>query len=239
MADSNDTRVVIPVKSFTAAKRRLTDALSAERRELLARLMAEHVVAACAGFAVAVVCDDPAVARWARSLGAAVIDSSGEDLNGAISSARTDSAARGWPRMAVVHADLPLAGPFAELLATRQAPVFLVPDRRGEGTNVLVVPTDAPFRFEFGPGSFARHLAGAAELDLAVETIADDRYGWDIDEPADLLIPQRLVPDRDDFNRFTAAGLLTLATVDPTGDPCVDQAVGAGRGQGRRGTGAP
>ena len=36
-----------------------------------------------------------------------------------------------------------------------------MPDRYGNGTNVLALPTDAGFQFSYGPGSFARHRAEA------------------------------------------------------------------------------
>jgi 2-phospho-L-lactate guanylyltransferase len=90
----------------------------------------------------------------------------------------------------VAHGDLPLARDLAAL-AQRGGPqvVTLVPDRHGDGTNVVVLPAGCGFRFAYGPGSFARHRAEAARLGLAVEVVHDPHLGWDVDHPADLDLP--------------------------------------------------
>ena len=61
-----------------------------------------------------------------------------------------------------------------------------MPDRREDGTNVLVVPAACGFEFAYGPGSFARHVAEAERLGLAVRAVRDSRLGWDVDLPEDL-----------------------------------------------------
>ena len=65
--------VLVPVKSFSAAKVRLAPALDAGERAALARSMAEHILAAARPLPVAVVCDDAEVAAWAAERGAWVI----------------------------------------------------------------------------------------------------------------------------------------------------------------------
>ena len=65
--------------------------------------------------------------------------------------------------------------------------VTLVPDRRDDGTNVAVVPTDVAFTFAYGPGSFRRHAAEAERLSLMLTIVREpDALGWDIDLPDDL-----------------------------------------------------
>ena len=54
--------VLVPVKAFHQAKRRLGTSLGDSERIGLVRAMAERVLAACAPLPVAVVCDDEAVA---------------------------------------------------------------------------------------------------------------------------------------------------------------------------------
>ena len=66
--------------------------------------------------------------------------------------------------------------------------MVVVPDRHGDGTNVLLVPTGAGFEFAYGPGSFAAHLAEAERLGLPVEVVHDDDLAWDIDTPEDLTV---------------------------------------------------
>jgi 2-phospho-L-lactate guanylyltransferase (CobY/MobA/RfbA family) len=65
--------VLIPVKRFEHAKGRLATLLSSEERILLARWLAERVVAAAGGLPVFVACDDEGVAAWAEAHGAGVL----------------------------------------------------------------------------------------------------------------------------------------------------------------------
>jgi 2-phospho-L-lactate guanylyltransferase len=90
----------------------------------------------------------------------------------------------GVARVVVAHADLPLAEDLAAL--DRGEGVTLVPDRRDDGTNVACVPAGAGFRFAYGPGSFVRHAAEAARLELALHVVRDPRLTFDVDLPADL-----------------------------------------------------
>ena len=83
---TGDTAVLVPVKAFGEAKRRLSSALDPAARAALARRMAANVVAAAAPFAVAVVCDDEDVAAWAHEHGALVLHEPGRGLNGAVES---------------------------------------------------------------------------------------------------------------------------------------------------------
>ena len=64
--------------------------------------------------------------------------------------------------------------------------ITIVPDRRNDGTNVLCLPTDAPFRFTYGPGSFARHHAEARNTGAPVRVAPDRLLGADVDLPSDL-----------------------------------------------------
>ena len=86
--------------------------------------------------------------------------------------------------MVVAHADLPRPAGLAALAAGDG--VTLVPDRDDDGTNVLVVPAAGGFRFAYGPGSFAAHLAEAERLGLAATVVRDDDLAWDVDTAEDL-----------------------------------------------------
>src|SRR5258708_32525759 len=76
--------VLVPVKAFARAKVRLAPALDAAARAALAEAMASQVLAAATSLPVAVVCDDPGVADWARRHGARVVWEPGRGLNGAV-----------------------------------------------------------------------------------------------------------------------------------------------------------
>jgi 2-phospho-L-lactate guanylyltransferase len=177
--------VLIPVKAFDHAKRRLHLAMSDHQRADLARAMADRVVDAARPLPVAVVCDDTEVARWARSRGALVVWEPGRGLNGAVESGVDHLLAGGVTQVTVAHADLPRATDLAEVGAVPG--ITLVPDRYGNGTNVIALPADAGFQFAYGPGSFARHLVEADRLGLPVRVLDRPDLAWDIDEPADVV----------------------------------------------------
>jgi len=176
--------VLIPVKAFADAKRRLSPALTASERTHLARTMADHVVQAAGELPVAIVCDDEEVATWAHDCGARVISEPGLGLNRAVEAGVDQLAAAGFERVLVAHADLPRAGDLSVLAAFEG--ITLVPDRREDGTNVLCLPAGCGFRFSYGAGSFGRHLAEVGRLGLPHRVVREPRLAWDIDVPADL-----------------------------------------------------
>lgn len=184
---------LVPVKGFSAAKARLAPALGPLERALLARTMAEHVLAATAPLVVAVVCDDPEVAAWAIERGALLLEEPGLGLNGAVTAGVDALAEAGADEVLVVHSDLPLAEGLARLAG--HDGVTLVPDRREDGTNVACVPATAGFRFSYGPGSFARHCEEAGRLNLDLRVVRELVLAWDVDVPADL--PAGLGPTHD------------------------------------------
>jgi 2-phospho-L-lactate guanylyltransferase len=176
--------VLIPVKAFHQAKRRLDRVLSETERERLVRTMAAHVVAACAPLPVAVVCDDEEVASWASDRGATVLWEPGQGLNGAVRAGVARLAASGARWVTVAHGDLPRARGLGTM-----APfdgITLVPDRSDDGTNVLRLPARCDFRFAYGRGSFRVHRAEATRLGLPVRVVRDPDLAYDVDWPADV-----------------------------------------------------
>lgn len=176
--------MVLPVKSFRDAKARLAPALDPDERRSLARSLADRVVDAAGALPVFVVCDDDEVAAWARGRGAEVVDPGEPGLDRAAHAGVRALARRGFAVAVVAHADL--------LHATDLSPVLgfdgitLVPDRHGDGTNVIALPVRSGFRFAYGPGSFARHEREARRLGLAVRVLRDESLAWDVDTPDDL-----------------------------------------------------
>lgn len=184
--------VVVPVKAFSKAKQRLAPQLSPSERADLARAMAAHVVSAAVPFEVFVVCDDAEVASWAKSLGAEPVMCPGVGLNPAVTQGVEHLRHQGFSRAIIAHGDLPFATGFAQFAdgqiagGDAEASVGIAPDRWGKGTNVLSVPTDCGFRFNYGPGSFHRHAREAERLGLTVKIHRDASLAWDIDFPCDL-----------------------------------------------------
>jgi 2-phospho-L-lactate/phosphoenolpyruvate guanylyltransferase len=181
------TAVLVPVKSFAAAKQRLGSALPDAERRALVKDMAARVILAAAPLAVAVVCDDAEVADWARQHGALVVWEPGRGLNGAVEAGVTRMAELGVRLVTVVHADLPLAVGIGVLEPFDG--VTLVPDRQDNGTNLIRLPVGCGFRFSYGPGSFERHLQECARLELPVSVVRRPELAFDVDWPTDLPLP--------------------------------------------------
>jgi 2-phospho-L-lactate/phosphoenolpyruvate guanylyltransferase len=182
-----DRAVLVPVKAFSDAKRRLGVTLGDEARQELVRRMAARVLDAAAPLPVAVVCDDAEVAAWARARRALVVWEPGRGLNGAVESGVDRLAGLGVRVVVVAHGDLPLAAGLAELGAFDG--ITLVPDRHGNGTNVIQLPAGCGFRFSYGPGSFERHRTEGARLGLAVRVLSLPSLAYDVDWPSDLPLP--------------------------------------------------
>lgn len=183
-----DAAVLIPVKSFRAAKRRLAGWVAPADRERLARWMAERVLAAAAPLPAFVACDDDRVAEWAEAHGAQVSWGPGLGLNGAIDHGVDTIAGKGIDHVVVAHGDLPLATALGDLV--RPGHIVIAPDRRRDGTNVLSRPTGISIRAEYGAGSFARHLSAALASGAPVSVRRDARLAIDVDTIADCRHPE-------------------------------------------------
>lgn len=178
--------VLVPVKAFSEAKLRLAPALPPAGRAELARAMATHVLDAARPLPTAVVCDDTDVATWARQHRVLVIWEPERGLNRAVEAGVDRLRQAGAERVIVAHGDLPLA-PGLRWVA-RFPGVTVVPDRVGNGTNVICVPSASGFTFSYGPGSFTRHTAEALRLRLPLRVLRERGLSQDVDTPADLLV---------------------------------------------------
>ncbi len=176
--------VVIPVKSFTVAKGRLADTLTAAQRADLAERCAETVVRAALPLPTFVVCSDPTVASWATQLGAIAVDCQTPGLDVAVAAGRDAAITHGADHIVVAHADLPLATTFSHVAIAHT--VTLVPDRHRDGTNVLSFPAQSPFVTAYGPGSFDNHIRNAVSAQLPHVVIDDESLALDLDTADDL-----------------------------------------------------
>lgn len=188
-SDTPTGTVVVLVKDFATAKARLAPALDPPRRAALAEAMASRVLAAAAAIAgvvrIVVVGDSPTVIAWAEARGARGLLQRAAGLNAAAAEGWVAGAGGDWTMVA--HADLADPSALADVVARwRRGRAVLVPDRHGDGTNVMVLPAQATPHFDYGPGSYGRHRAMCADLGLEVESVTDTPLGHDVDEPEDL-----------------------------------------------------
>ncbi len=187
VSPSQQTVVLVPIRSFDDAKSRLADVLSAGERRDLAHQMAKTVVAAAHDLPVKVVSDDAGVGDWAIALGVDVLAPGVRGLNQSITAAFAEVRRElTFPdaRVIIAHADLPLAHDLRVVIGKG---VAIAPDRHREGSNVMSIPASADFEFAYGPGSFELHKQEAARRGLTVTVIDDPRLGLDIDHPDDLI----------------------------------------------------
>jgi 2-phospho-L-lactate guanylyltransferase len=181
------TLAVLPIKSFDRAKQRLGSAVS--ERPRLAEAMAADVLDALAAVrgldGVVVVTAEPLAARAAQAAGAQVVHDAREAGQSAAARLGIAAAMRaGADRVLLVPGDCPALDPEeVEALLARTAPVVIVPDRHGAGTNALLLTPPDVLVPSFGDGSFARHAALARG---AVKVAQMHSLGLDVDTPGDL-----------------------------------------------------
>jgi 2-phospho-L-lactate guanylyltransferase len=178
--------VVLPIRSFLLGKARLASELDDDARAELGQRLAERVVDAAQPYPIVVVTSAPEVRDWAQHRGLAVLEDPGS-LDGAAARGQASLAKAGLSRVVIAHADLARARSLGRLADDGARPVVaLVPCHRDDGTNVLAIPADAPFRFAYGPGSFRRHAAEARRLAMGLRVVRDPDLAFDVDVPDDL-----------------------------------------------------
>jgi 2-phospho-L-lactate/phosphoenolpyruvate guanylyltransferase len=213
------TAAVLPVKSFSLAKRRLGEAIGAGEREELAAAMVGDVLGALAAAPaideVVVVTAEPLAARAAEDAGAIVVEDPDEAGQSAAAARGIDAAlVRGAERVLLVPGDCPAidARELARLLERRGEPphVVIVPDRHGSGTNALLLEPPQVMPPSFGAGSFARHAALARAAGAAVKVSELPSLSLDVDTPADLAALRTALAARPDAAARTRAVLHRL-----------------------------
>lgn len=180
---------LVPLKGTALGKSRLAPALSAAERSRLVRDMFTHVLEVLrrtsAVDGIAVVTPEPA----AVPAGVLTLPDTGEGANEAIAQAARALHERGAQCLLVLPADLPHLEPAdvaALVAASRPGGCAIAPDHRGEGTNAICFALPVSFRFRFGEGSFAKHLAEAERLGLRPAVVRRPGLAFDVDEFADL-----------------------------------------------------
>jgi 2-phospho-L-lactate guanylyltransferase len=191
--------IVIPIRSLSDGKTRLSRVLDPAARSALTREMLERVVRAALGTVsqadVVVISPDPdalaEVERIDPFIRTIAQDPGRPGLNPALEQAAEVVRRSGGSTVLILPADLPLvASADIDNLLRRDAPVVIAPDRHGTGTNALMVRLDAfgePFTFQFGEGSFGKHQDEAHRLGVDAVTAVSLGTSFDLDTPEDLV----------------------------------------------------
>lgn len=195
------TWVIVLIKDLDSAKQRLGPVLDPKARRELARRNAERAVrAAAAGDRRLVVAGSAEVVTIAERLDAeALLESRQEGQNIAAKRGIEYAVERGARAVLLLSSDLPLVTTKAvkELLevAGRVAPpaAIAVPALGRGGTNALYLNPPNAISLHFGADSLAsfRQDAEARAVNFAIHR--SEALALDLDEPADLAHPRRVV----------------------------------------------
>lgn len=185
---------IVPVKPLRRGKSRLSAILSEEERNQLNKHLFTHTIEVLkevnAISDILVVSRDSDVLTHAREMGVRTVTENGTpELNNALLRASLFSKAFSTEGVLIVPADLPLLTPkdVVEFLNDRIQPPMIViaPDRRQEGTNMLLSDPPDLLTFSFGGNSFTRHCNLAESLGAKVVVHENDRIALDLDVPED------------------------------------------------------
>lgn len=203
---SGGTIAVVPIRSLTGGKTRLSGAVDAEARAELIRLMLSNVLLALSEAPaidriVVVSPESAALALAANLLDHAEIVAQPIDRPGllpALELGREYARRAAADALIVVFGDLPRLTS-ADLAAMLDDParVVIAPDRDRVGTNALLIRGDAMsrFPFQFGDRSFPAHLAAARRLDITAHVVEREGLSFDLDTPPDLaMLPGTMTP---------------------------------------------
>jgi 2-phospho-L-lactate guanylyltransferase len=197
---------IVPVKPFRYSKSRLAHILSADERSELTGQMLRRTLDILAAMPAIdrtlVVSRDPGVLKLARLHEAMTYEESDkQDLNMALTRAAHITAAQKADCALILPADLPFLTPedVASVLEaaspescnggngylSRRRGMAICSDHEGDGTNALLVCPPTGFTFQYGPGSYQRHLDEADRLGLAQCIVDAPGIRFDLDTEQD------------------------------------------------------
>jgi 2-phospho-L-lactate/phosphoenolpyruvate guanylyltransferase len=190
------TLAVLPVKSFGAAKQRLSGELRTGARQALAQAMFSDVLGALRHVqgieAIVVVTGDRAAESAAFGERVQVLrdeEESGQS-QAALIGVRW-GLAHGFERALLVPGDTPLVQPgevqdLLDIGEEQRLDAVIVPDRHGTGTNALLLSPPDVMEPSFGPSSLDRHVASASGAGLTYTVERLPSFALDVDTPDDL-----------------------------------------------------
>lgn len=184
---------VIPLKSLSSSKTRLSSVLDGRQMRLLTLTMLKNVLEATFKSRViaqtVVISSDQTVLQLAERLGADRIQEVEEGLNQAVIKASRWCSERGVSSMLVIPADLPLL--ISEDLdsivsMSPPSPSIVISPSYDGGTNLLLCTPPDVITPQFGPNSFMKHISIASSKGASVKVYNSQRVVYDVDLPNDL-----------------------------------------------------
>jgi 2-phospho-L-lactate guanylyltransferase len=186
---------IVPVKPLRRGKSRLAEVLTDEERLDLNSQLLIHTVDTLKEISeiehVLVVSRDQAALSLARAHGARTVQENGApELNVALTRATIVAKRYATRGVLIIPSDLPLISKedvYAMLELVKDPPVVIVvPDRKKEGTNALLVCPVGLIEYDYGPNSFERHCQRARQAGARLEICELPSLALDMDLPEDL-----------------------------------------------------
>jgi len=205
--------ILIPVKEFHEAKKRLAPHFTPADRSDLAEAMCEDFFSVVAQTRCAdrvfVISKEPGALSRARKRGwETIVESQQTSESSSVDAGSLYCAEQGVRALLRLPIDLPLVEPCDIEAVFEQldvAPsVVMVPSSDGTGTNALLRSPAVLFPSHFGSHSFHRHLAEAQACGAHIRVFRNPHLELDIDELDDL----RRVSNRLRPNSATARWLI-------------------------------
>jgi len=186
---------IVPVKPLRRGKSRLAGVLTEEERLDLNSQLLIHIVDTLKEIPeiehVLVVSRDQAALALARAHGARTVQENGApELNIALTRATIVAKRYATRGVLIIPSDLPMISKedvYAMLELVKDQPVVVVvPDRKKEGTNALLVCPVGLIEYDYGPNSFERHCQRARQAGARLEICELPSLALDMDVPEDL-----------------------------------------------------
>ncbi len=193
---------IVPIKPLRRGKSRLAGVLTDDERTFINYTMLGSTLKALKSTPevdqVLVVSRDTSALALAREYNAKTLqeDGSADNLNMAVKRAAVVAQIYAAQSVLILPADLPLitAEVLQKLVRLSQSPpvVVVAPDRRKDGTNALIINPAGLIDFQFGPGSFYRHVEQARKFNIPVKVCELPELGLDLDIPEDLALLRQM-----------------------------------------------
>jgi len=183
---------VIPVKTLSKSKTRLSTVLNSRERQMFTLAMLEDVLKAVKCSMVrqtVVIGSDRTVKEIADDFGVSYLKERKHGLNQAIKQATEWCIQNNANSILVLPADIPLITPEdinrIVKLCPKENSVVISPSQNG-GTNALLQKPPNLIPTHFGPNSFSKHKTEAFHRGILTKTYISKRVAMDIDSPKDL-----------------------------------------------------
>ena len=188
------TWALVPMKSLTEAKHRLSGMFNSSERRDLSLAMLSDVLTTLNQIShlasTAVITHDPLVLNLANSWNTRVLKESKTGVNAAITEAAKILSLESCATMLVVPGDVPLATPeefSAQIEAQKpDATIKIATDYKGTGTNALACSPPRVIAPCFGQRSLVRHQKAARNAGTVATVLKLPGLALDIDTPDDV-----------------------------------------------------